>query len=85
MKHEILIVCNCSSAEHQMLIRKFSDEDEAYIHIHLKRKSFFKRLISGIKYIFGYKCKYGDFEEIIVDKDNTEQLYEMLKEWHGGE
>ena len=44
---------------------------------------FFKRLINGIKYIFGHRSKYGDFQEIIINPDDADRLQDvvdMLKE-----
>lgn len=80
MDKQTLIVCNCSSLEHQMVIDSFEDQpDDAYISIHLTKHSFFKRLWYGLRYIFGYQCKYGAFEEVIVDKDRLIESIEGCK------
>lgn len=82
---DYVLRCVCNSTEHTLIINEDSDEEfgieinSAYIHIHLTKKSFWNRL----KYLFGYQCTYGAFEEVIINKDNTKQLYEMLKRWHG--
>lgn len=47
-----------------------------YIHFHLPTQPFWKRLKHGIKYIFGYKSKFGDFDEIILDQRHYRQLVE---------
>jgi len=36
---------------------------------------FWKRVVIGIKYIFGYRSKYGEF---IISKDNYKQFKEIL-------
>lgn len=69
MKNKIL-KCNCSSLEHIIVVS--SDEDfkeDVVINVHLTNLSFWKRLVYAFKYLLGYKCKYGSFEEIIINKD----------------
>jgi len=82
-----ILKCACSSYEHVVFIDEQQDIDSegeiystAYLSIHLSNLSFWKRL----KYLFGYKCKYGSFEEILLHKENTKDLYEMLKRWNNG-
>jgi hypothetical protein len=50
------------------------DDNNAYLHIFLRERRFFKRLLYGIKYIFGYKCKYGHWDEIILNDTHSETL-----------
>ena len=47
-------------------------DDEIYISSYLSTEvSFFKRVWYGIRYIFGYKSKYGDFGDTML---NTQQI-----------
>lgn len=81
MKTE-LILCECSSPEHQIIIHKDEDYNTVYCSIHLNNYSFWKRLIIGVKYIFGYKSQYGAWDEIILTDKHKEQIkniYEVLK------
>jgi hypothetical protein len=76
-----LFICECSSMEHQFIVSFDSDKDwneYIYVHVHLNNNSLFKRLIKSIKYIFGYKCKYGCFEEVLLDKVQTKRLIDVL-------
>lgn len=76
-----LIRCVCSSNEHIGIFSWFSDEKKdrnVYLSIHLSKLPFFQRVKNGLKYIFGYRCKYGDFEEIILDKTHISTLKEVL-------
>lgn len=78
MKDEI-IICDCSSAEHQMMLR-FDEEDRmVYVEIHLMPLVWYKRLWHGIKYIFGYKCCFGDFEEMILSPKHARQIYGLYR------
>ena len=81
MKDEI-IICDCSSAEHQMALRFDDDKDlgrMVYVEIHLVPLVWYKRLWHGIKYIFGYKCCYGNFEEMILSPKHARQIYNLYK------
>ena len=81
--NEILLICDCSSAEHQLIIRWNNDYDEVYVDTHLTTyKGFWKRLWYGLKYTFGYKCRYGAFDEVILrkeDADNLQKVVDYLK------
>lgn len=81
MKDEI-IICDCSSAEHQLVLRFDDDKDlgrMVYVEIHLVNKRWYKRLWLGIKYIFGYKCCYGNFEEMILSSKHARQIYGLYR------
>ena len=82
MEQNEILICECSSVEHQIVLR-YDDEDKdeglAYAEIHLVKLPFFKRLLRGLKYIFGYKCKYGDFEEIILSPKHARQIYFLYR------
>jgi hypothetical protein len=82
MKND-LFICECNSMEHQFIISFDSNEDwndYIYLHIHLTNNSFFERLIKSVKYFFGYKSKYGCFDEILLDKIQTKRLIDVLSE-----
>jgi len=81
MKDE-LIICECSSAEHQMVLRFDDDKDlgrQVFVEMHLVPLVWYKRLWLGIKYIFGYKCKYGNFEEMILSPKHARQVYNLYR------
>ena len=74
---EEILVCACSSVEHQIVISKDEEDKIVYCEIHLAKLPFLKRLWKGIKYIFGYKCVFGNFEEFIFSKDHGDKLIEL--------
>lgn len=81
MRDEI-IICECSSVEHQMVLRFDDDKDlgrQVFVEIHLVPLVWYKRLWLGIKYIFGYKCKYGNFEEMILSPKHAKQVYDLYR------
>ena len=77
--HEILMLCECSSCEHQLIIRYDNNEDEVYVNMHLANyKRFWRRLWHGLKYIFGYKSRYGEFDEVILRKEDADNLQKVV-------
>ena len=82
---EEIVLCKCESPEHQMLFRVLDSSCDVYVTIHLVRLPFWQRLKTGIKYIFGYKCRFGDFEEIILkpeDAPKFKKIYKWLEVKH---
>lgn len=75
-----LFICNCENTEHQIVFSYFEDDDVAnvYATIHLRKKSFWERLKYGIKYIFGYQCCYGAFDEFIFNPKDAKKLQKVV-------
>ena len=84
MQQETLI-CQCSSMQHQFSFMWWEDKDlegEVYMSVHLSPLSFWKRFKNGIKYIFGHRSIYGDFDDVILRKEDVhkiERVVEFLK------
>ena len=75
-----LILCECNSPEHQLLLRKFEDEPETfYIEVHLtSNRGFFKRLWCGLKYAFGYKCRFGAWDGIVLSDKSAKEIVDFF-------
>ena len=56
-----LFVCQCNDPQHQFIIETidFENDPAVYISVLLTPVGLLKRLINGIKYIFGHRCRYG--------------------------
>ena len=78
MNDEEILICACHSTEHQIVIQKDEEDRMLYCSIHLSPMPWYKRIVNGIKYIFGYRCKYGDFDEFIFNEKHIEGLKEMI-------
>ena len=86
-KQRETLICQCNSIEHQIYFNWVEYENlelkgEVYMEIHLSKLSFWDRLKHGIKYIFGYRCMFGDFDEVILKKEDVhkiEKIVEFLK------
>ena len=75
-KAEIL-VCKCSSAEHQVVYWHDQADNEVYMHIHLAPLPWWKRLVAAVKYLFGHKSRYGNWDEFVLNKDHATQLRDL--------
>lgn len=78
---EKLLLCGCGSSEHQMIMRYFEDDIEStvYVDVHLVKRKFWSRIKYAIKYIFGYKSKYGAWDEIIMGPQHIKSLESVIK------
>ena len=77
--NEILLLCDCSSDEHQLIVKWDNDDNEVYVSVHLSTyHGFWKRLWHGLKYAFGHKSRYGAFDEIILRKEDADNLQKVV-------
>lgn len=84
MKKPEIFICECYSTEHQLVF--YFDENEVlgdpeptvYVHVNLNKKSFLERLVHGIKYIFGYRCRFGAFDEFILNPEDADRMQEVV-------
>ena len=50
-----------------------------YAHVHLTTyESFWKRVVHGVKFMFGYKSKYGAWDEFIFNPNDADKLQELV-------
>lgn len=82
IRHE-LFICRCDSTEHQLIFSYFDDDlNERFVYCNVNlipEQNIWKRIKNGIKYIFGYKSKYGQFDEFIFKKEDVHKLEEIVK------
>jgi hypothetical protein len=53
-----------------------------YINTHLTKRPFWQRVAYGLRYIFGRQCRYGAFDEFIINSDDApkfEKIVEFLR------
>jgi hypothetical protein len=73
-----ILLCRCHSDEHQILVHFNEDDKELYLDVHLSPyHNFWQRLWRGLKYIFGYRCKYGHWDCFIFNENNADKLQAM--------
>lgn len=90
-RHDIekLFICSCCSPEHQLIMEADFDDDgipTVYCSVHLMPElNIFKRIWAAIKYIFGHRSVYGEFDEFIFksqDADKLQEVVDYLKRSH---
>jgi len=83
MTKDSIIICQCHSAEHQIIFREFDDEKMVCMKVHLNKLPIIKRIWYALKYIFGFQSKYGAFAEFIFkpeDAEIVEKITNRLKQ-----
>ena len=78
--HE-LFICQCNNTEHQLIFSYFSDDEDkdVFVSVHLLPEyNIWKRIKMAIKYIFGYRCRYGHFDEFIFKKEDVDKLQTVV-------
>ena len=83
-----IFICSCNSTDHQMVIYHTTDPlygPEAYVHVHLIRRSFWYRLKYAIKYVFSYKSRYGAWDEFILDPTHVTSLEKLINHLNSNE
>lgn len=82
--------CECSADEHMIRLTYFpktvnsdgtEELSELYINYFLAAPGFFQRLKNGIKYIFGYKCRYGHFGSTCFGPETARKFKNVLDEY----
>ena len=75
----VYLECECNCSEHLMRFISYDGEEEIYIEYYLNPEvSFWKRLKIAIRYLFNRKCKFGAFDEVIVNKERLKDLLNKL-------
>ena len=75
-----IFVCECHSFEHQAKFVYDCEDNMLYVYIHLTKDRFWSRLKSGIKYIFGYTSRFGEWDEFIFQEKDEDKLREFLNQ-----
>jgi hypothetical protein len=77
----LIMVCECYSIEHQVVFWYDEDEKELYCEPHLTtNRNFLQRLWAGLKYAFGYKSRFGDWDSTIFKNEDLVKLKNHLNE-----
>lgn len=91
-----VLFCVCGSNEHQIVftlynwgegeLEKYLEEEPAEnlscdISIYLQDQPFWKRVRTAIRYIFGYKCRYGSWDVIQMDYETAGNLVKGLEQY----
>lgn len=73
---ELRTVCACGSPEHQFSL--WIDEGDLVLLVHLAQHRFIDRIWTAIKYVFGYRSKYGDWDETFITVDDAKKIVTFI-------
>lgn len=83
-----LFICACNSVEHQMIVSYIEEDEckEVFCSVHLSPEpNILKRIWKALKYVFGHRSKYGDFDEFIFKSSDSGKLQEVVDYLKRGE
>ena len=79
--------CVCHSDEHRLTFQIDDDiekgwKPEFYTSLFLAdHNNLFKRTWTALKYIFGYKCRYGHWENFIMNEKDIDRMLTVLQNY----
>lgn len=76
----------CGSSEHVVRFQMFEDDigydKELIMDVFLNHTiPWYKRIFKSIKYVLGYKCKFGDFDEVIISPGEAIKLRKLMDDF----
>jgi hypothetical protein len=77
-----LFTCRCGSIQHIFVVT--ADDEDLFIEVHLAPLPLWQRVRQAVKYLFGYRSKWGDFDEIMLDSTQALQLGDLIVDWAQG-
>lgn len=70
--------CTCTSDTHTLKFKL--DDVDLYTSVFLNQyRSFLGRIWVAIKYMFGYKCRYGHWDCFILKPEDIDRLADLLQ------
>lgn len=71
--------CECHSEEHTFRFQYDTQDGDLYLSTFLNDfDPWYKRVWKATKYVFGYKCKYGHWDNTHLDLQTTKRLKDLL-------
>lgn len=79
------IECECDSGEHVLRVTAESEQDEwgwppLNVEVFLVHwRPWYKRVWVAIRYVFGYKSRFGHFDTICINREQAEKLVTVIR------
>ena len=78
MEKTEFFVCKCHDVSHQLVLETLETEENeehvVYGCFHIVHLEFLEKLKCAMKYIFGRKCKDGDFDALLLRPEDADRL-----------
>lgn len=70
--------CECQSEEHVFRLAFDPKEGDLYLSVYLhQHKSFWRRVVTGIKYIFGTSENFGHWDCVLLDRAEARKFRDL--------
>lgn len=80
---DLVLDCSCSALDHVVRFGRMVDLEgcsETYVHVSLAReRSFWRRLKTAFRYLFGDTCKYVCSTEVLIEPRDLPKLRAWLE------
>jgi len=73
--------CNCHSPEHTFRFWLDEHDPGLYGYVFLGGVPWWQRILKAVKYVFGYRCRYGFFDEFILQENDVDRLMDLLQRY----
>lgn len=84
-KHDKVVVCDCEDMEHIIRFTWWGGDDISdrfiYVHYFLQHDRLLKRIVNAVKYVCGFKSRYGHFGEVLINVEDVQELRYLFDEF----
>lgn len=80
----ILMLCDCGCREHMIGFSYWPKDDwpELFFEFHLTTsRNILQRAWAAIRYVLGHRCRYGEWDELVMNPNDAKSLAEFLTEY----
>lgn len=76
---ELTIRCACHGPQHTVIFDYDMTDGDLYLTFHLNDGGFWWRLRRGLKYILGFKQRWGHWDEVVVKWEDCKKIQTLLE------
>lgn len=76
---ELTIRCACRGPQHTVFFDYDVTDGDLYLTFHLSDGGFWWRLWRGLKYILGFKERFGHWDEVVVKPEDCNKIQTLLE------
>ena len=89
MSDRLYIECQCTDPYHVVIFDKtyYDDEYELSLFVGLNKfQPWYRRIVIGFKYMFGFSYENFEYSEVLVDDENREKImkFQVVYVWFIG-
>ena len=82
-EEEMAAVCSCHDQEHIIFLNYWTDDDtldaDLTVEPHLNPEwRWWRRIWLAVKYVFGYRSRYGEYESISLNRKTARAVYDFI-------